>query len=355
MSYAPGSGLYAMTSTTGPSGRRLAALTAALAALAALAGCQCDRDHRTDDPLRRDAAVADGAVADGAVADGAVADAPSAARDGESERADGGAGPAVAVDAGAPTAPAISLDAGRAARPETGPSPPGPAVEPGVVADGGPVPSPSGDGGVADGSAAAPPGGDDEAARRLAALVQAAYRDARGFEADFEQTYRNRLMGKTQKSSGHVWLRPPDRMRWEYAPPSKNLIVADGRHLFVYEPDASQVVRMAVGGSELPSVMAFLTAGRDLSEDYTLRSVHEEALTARGQAGLELHPRRPSSVVARVVLVVARDAGRVLRTVLVDPEGNTNTFVWANVRTDRDLPDSRFAFTPPAGARLVER
>jgi outer membrane lipoprotein carrier protein len=196
--------------------------------------------------------------------------------------------------------------------------------------------------------------GDPEG-RRIAALVQKSYRDARSFEADFEQTYRNRLLGQTKESSGHVWLRPPDRMRWEYAPPTKNLVVADGRHLFVFEPEANQVLRMPVAGSELPSVMAFLTGGRNLEEDYSLEAVHGEQLAARGQSGLELRPRRPSSVIARVVLVVARETGQVQRTVLVDPEGNTNTFAWSSVRTDRELPDARFSFTPPQGARVVER
>jgi outer membrane lipoprotein carrier protein len=192
----------------------------------------------------------------------------------------------------------------------------------------------------------------------LTSLVQNAYRDARGFEADFEQTYRNRLLDRQQKSQGHVWLRPPTRMRWEYATPTKNLIVADGRTLFVFEPEPNQVVRMPVASSELPAVMAFLTGGRDLNLDYHVALVAPDvsvALRARGQGGLELVPRSPSSVVERVVLVVARDTGQVQKTVLVEPEGNTNTFVWSKVRTADSLPDSRFSFTPPPDARVIER
>lgn len=339
-------------------------VAAALVALAAGVIVGCPREESRP---RRDAAAAaedSGAEARGREEDGAPAPADGGASDAAARPVDGGRAPAgdggaAAEDAAPPSTPARADGGSTApATPTKAPPPPPAPTEvapeaPVAASDGGPA-RPTGDGGAA---VAARDGGDesDAEARQVAALVQRRYRDARGFEADFEQTYRNRLMGRNQKSSGHVWLRPPDRMRWEYAPPSKNLIVADGTHLFVFEPEPNQVVQMPVTGSELPSVMAFLTGGRDLTEDYVVRAVHGEELASRGQAGLELRPRRPSSVISRVVLVVARAAGEVLRTVLVDPEGNTNTFVWSAVRTDRDLPDSRFSFTPPAGARVVER
>lgn len=195
----------------------------------------------------------------------------------------------------------------------------------------------------------------DPQTKVLTSLLQKVYNEVDSFEADFEQTYRNRLLDRTRESKGHVWLRPPSKMRWEYAPPSKNLIVADGRTLFVYEPEPNQVVKMPVSGSELPSVMAFLTGGRNLSADYNVREVHREELTPRGQAGLELRPKAPSSVVSRVVLVISRQTGKVQRTVLVEPEGNTNTFVWSKVKTNVTIPSRQFTFTPPAGVRVVER
>jgi outer membrane lipoprotein carrier protein len=197
----------------------------------------------------------------------------------------------------------------------------------------------------------------DDETRESTQLLLKAYRKASTFEADFEQTYRNRLLGRSRKSRGHVWLQPPTKMRWEYAPPSKNLIVADGRQLFVYEPDANQVVKMPVGRSELPAVMAFLTGGRELTRDYDVTPLARgrEQLAQRGLTGLQLRPRSTSAGVARIVLVFDKRTGQIRRTVLVENEGNTNTFVWGNVKTQTPIAASRFAFTPPAGARIVER
>jgi outer membrane lipoprotein carrier protein len=265
------------------------------------------------------------------------------------------ASPLPAPDA-APTRPAKAVaDAGKAPlktptkTPEPAPPTKTPEQDASVASiDGGSAPS-TGDGGDSKIS--------DEV-RTLTSLVAKAYSAAKGFEADFEQTYRNRLLERETKSRGHVWLRPPTRMRWEYTAPTKNLIVADGRNLFVHEPDDNQVIRMPVGDSELPAVMAFLTGGRDLNEDYHVHLVAAnvaKSLSDRGQAGLDLRPRRPSSVVERVVLVIARDTGRVQKTVLVEPEGNTNTFLWSKVQTDDHIPDSRFTFTPPPGANITER
>ncbi len=250
-------------------------------------------------------------------------------------------------DAGAPREPVPSK------RPEAGPAEPTPEE-----AENPPVSDAGAHGGNEEQETGASPSGPSAKVRELTTLVKQAYSEARGFEAEFNQTYRNRLLGRNQDSTGHVWLRPPTRMRWEYRTPTKNLIVADGRNLFVFEPEPNQVIRMPVGDSELPSVMAFLTGGRDLNEDYHCKLVSEsvtKALAKRGQAGLELRPRRPSSVVERVVLVIGREDGRVQKTVLVEPEGNTNTFVWSKVRTDSEISDTRFTFTPPANARVMER
>jgi outer membrane lipoprotein carrier protein len=318
-------------------------------------GCGQDRDAGSE--ARRDASTS-GADAGARAPDAARAPRGDAAAPAE-------AGPAPVADGGAADAAGARADAGdaRAATPspDGGAKAPQPGetakVAPGQPADAGPAKVPPVAKTVDAGQVAVEAGGGGSGPEptELTSLLQKVYRDVDSFEADFEQTYRNRLLDRTRESSGHVWLRPPSKMRWEYDPPSKNLIVADGRHLFVFEPEPNQVVKMPVSGSELPSVMAFLTGGRSLSEDYSVVEVHREKMAPQGLAGLELHPRNPSTVVSRVVLVVNRESGQVQRTVLVEPEGNTNTFVWSKVATSVTIPDSRFSFTPPAGARLVER
>jgi outer membrane lipoprotein-sorting protein len=40
---------------------------------------------------------------------------------------------------------------------------------------------------------------------------------------------------------------------------------------------------------------------------------------------------------------------------IVDHAGNRNRFDFSNLRFDRDVPDSRFRFTPPAGTRRVRQ
>jgi outer membrane lipoprotein carrier protein len=326
---------------------------------AAQTGCGEERDAGSRS--RGDGAPTSNTVADAATA--SLDAAPAKIADAAAVAAETDASPEPAADAASPDAAAkaappdaAAVDAGGEA-PAKGSSA---KVAPAGPGDAGPAKAPAADAGSKSADAGqilAEAGADGGGAEptELTSLLQKVYRDVSGFEADFEQTYRNRLLDRTRESSGHVWLRPPSKMRWEYAPPSKNLIVADGRFLFVYEPEPNQVVKMPVKGSELPSVMAFLTGGKSLTTDYDVVEVHREKMEPQGLAGLELTPRTPSTVVSRVVLVVSRETGQVQRTVLVEPEGNTNTFVWSKVVTNVAIPESRFTFTPPSGARLVER
>jgi hypothetical protein len=101
------------------------------------------------------------------------------------------AGPSASIDAGrgaVEPSPSKEVDGGAGAPDET------PAKTQDAVSNEG-----------EDGAEATKGESDDE----LTALLQKVYRDVKSFEADFEQTYRNRLLDRTRESKGHVWLRPP--------------------------------------------------------------------------------------------------------------------------------------------------
>ena len=61
------------------------------------------------------------------------------------------------------------------------------------------------------------------------------------FSADFTQTVYDSDSVALQESVGRVELLRPGRFRWTYTEPSKQVIVADGVSLWVYDEDIKQV------------------------------------------------------------------------------------------------------------------
>ena len=72
----------------------------------------------------------------------------------------------------------------------------------------------------------------------------------KGLDGRFtQQVYDTR--GKLKEtSSGRVALAAPRHFRWEYAKPYPQLVVADGKTVWIYEPDLQQVTKRPQGAEE---------------------------------------------------------------------------------------------------------
>lgn len=198
-------------------------------------------------------------------------------------------------------------------------------------------------------------------AESVAATVQAFYDQTKAVEANFHQTYYNRLYDKLDKSSGKVQFQKPGKMRWDYAAPNGKIIVSNGKRLLIYEPgedgDKGQVFERSLAESELPQALAFLTGAGKLAEDFSFRLLDAKQQGFAGGYVLELIPKRPSAHYERILFYVDSDpsrAGIVHRVLIVDASGNRNRFDFQQMRFNRSLDKKPFEWQPPAGARRIQ-
>jgi outer membrane lipoprotein carrier protein len=193
------------------------------------------------------------------------------------------------------------------------------------------------------------------------------------FEAEFIQESRIVSLDRSQRGNGQVWFKfggvsaegmPLAKFRWEYRRPSEQVMVSDGKILWVYLPENNQVIEsdLEYALREQPeNPVSFLTGLGNLSRDFSIRWAaprHDSG----GNFVLELEPRRVSELIARLVIVVdqkavtAKDAAQVfpiLSTSVSDPSGNLTTIEFRSVRINRNPAASVFEFTPPEGVDLV--
>ena len=87
--------------------------------------------------------------------------------------------------------------------------------------------------------------------RETVQRVEAYLNSVRSLAADFVQIGPN---GETAK--GKVYLRRPGKLRFEYAPPSPLLLVADGRWLVLEDKELHHVDRWPVGDTPLAILIA---------------------------------------------------------------------------------------------------
>ena len=82
--------------------------------------------------------------------------------------------------------------------------------------------------------------------------------------ADFVQTVQGAAFSQSKESRGTLIMQRPGKFRWDYQTPYKQLILADGKRLWIYDEDLAQVVvkplNLALGDTP-----ALLVSGKSLA------------------------------------------------------------------------------------------
>ena len=104
----------------------------------------------------------------------------------------------------------------------------------------------------------------------------------KGLDGQFsQQVFDSR--GKVKEStSGRVALSAPRLFRWEYVRPHEQLIVADGKKVWMYEPDLEQATVREQGKEEQNSPLTALINPALLEQQYDVSEELRSAMTCSG-------------------------------------------------------------------------
>jgi outer membrane lipoprotein carrier protein len=164
----------------------------------------------------------------------------------------------------------------------------------------------------------------------------------------FSQTVYDAHGNVTGSSHGLLALRSPRLFRWQVTDPYQQTIVADGKKVWVYEPDLQQVTVRDQGAEEAHSPLTVLT---DLSQlDTEFKAT--DAGTRDGLEWLRLVSRSkdPQFEYAEIGF----DAAGPKRMVFKDTLGNKTTIMFSGWQRNPSLPADTFTFVPPKGTDVVD-
>ena len=197
-------------------------------------------------------------------------------------------------------------------------------------------------------------GAQQQSAADLAQALQKKYATVRDFSADFVQTYRGGVLNRQMKDSGHVWIKKPGKMRWEYKTPEEKLFVSDGVQVYWYVPQDRQVIVSAVPPDGQASTPALFLAGKgDITRDFTASLTDTPAGLPGGTRALKLVPKVPQAEYDWLILSVDPATLALRGLVTADAQGGTSSFAFTNLKENLGLADKPFVFTPPRGVEVV--
>lgn len=166
--------------------------------------------------------------------------------------------------------------------------------------------------------------------------------------ADFRQQVLDSRGQLQEESAGQVWMSRPGRFRWDYAEPYERTILADGRDIWLYEPDLMQATTRALDSAGLRDTPAALLTGEQgvLDRFAVERSWRQDDLD-----WVELSPRQPEADFSGLQLAFAGEELR--RLELRDRLGQLTLIEFGSVRLNPALADALFVFEVPPGVDVI--
>lgn len=166
--------------------------------------------------------------------------------------------------------------------------------------------------------------------------------------AEFAQVQTDEDGKLTGSSSGKMTLSRPGRFRWTYEKPYEQLMVCDGRKIWLYDPDLAQVTVRSADQALTGTPAALLSQKALLSDAFTLQDGGSE----NGASVVKLLPKSADSDFKSIELWLA--AGVPQRMRFHDQLGGSTDIRFSGIKTNPRLDDGQFRFVPPKGVEVVE-
>ena len=200
----------------------------------------------------------------------------------------------------------------------------------------------------------AAPRAADLTAPELAAALQKKIDGIRDFSTDFAHAYEGGVLKKQITERGHLLVKKPGKMRWDYMDPEKKEFVSDGLKMYSYIPADKQVIVSSVPAQDEASTPALFLAGKgSLTRDFTASLVGVPPGTAGGSRALKLVPKRRESEYEWLILVVDPGTLAIRGLQTTDAQGGKSTFSFTNLKENVGLTDKEFAFKIPRGVDVL--
>ena len=184
--------------------------------------------------------------------------------------------------------------------------------------------------------------------------LEGAYGKINDLKAEFDQTAFNKSLNQTIPAKGTVYLKKGGKLRWEYADPTPQQIVSDGKTLWVYTPALAQVNTGAAPEALSGPAGSFLAGLGKVREHFGVRFLNPaQPRDPDGNVVLDLAPKQPLPTMARLILSLDPRSWEVRKAVIYDQFENTVTMQFRKTTINGGLPDSLFTFVAPKGVATV--
>ncbi|WP_010483959.1 outer membrane lipoprotein chaperone LolA [Pseudomonas sp. S9] len=185
---------------------------------------------------------------------------------------------------------------------------------------------------------------DSAAVKRLTELLS----QAQTITARFSQLTLDGSGSQLQETAGELSLKRPGLFRWHTDAPQEQLLVSNGKQVWLYDPDLEQVTIQKMD-QRLTHTPALLLSGdvSKISESFDIS--YKEAGNV---VDFTLKPKSKDTLFDNLRLSFR--SGVVNDMQLIDSIGQRTNILFLNVKMNQPIQDSEFTFEVPKGADVIQ-
>jgi outer membrane lipoprotein carrier protein len=166
-------------------------------------------------------------------------------------------------------------------------------------------------------------------------------------QAEFNQTILPAGEDTVYATSGVFYLQRPGKLRWEYEDPATQIIVADGKRIWLHDIELEQVSHRSQRAALEGTPAQLLSSTAPLDESFEM---HEEGVVEE-VTWLELLPKEKDAQFAKVRLGFKKN--ELLQMEMFDSFGQVTRFFFFNMTRNPALSSELFVFIPPPQIDLI--
>lgn len=165
-------------------------------------------------------------------------------------------------------------------------------------------------------------------------------------QANFNETVKDTKGKILNQSQGKMSLERPGKFRWDVTAPNRQLIVTNGKKIWIYDADLEQLTirHFNQEAGEAPALLLSNT-NETLTKDFRV-DMSNNATT------FLLKPKDKSSMFDSIQLIFSNQQIKIMQ--LQDHLGHVTLIAFNNAVLNSDLSPALFNFKPPAKVDVID-
>jgi outer membrane lipoprotein carrier protein len=183
--------------------------------------------------------------------------------------------------------------------------------------------------------------------------IEAHYAKQKTLTAEFTQINESAALKQSKKSLGRIYVKRPDKVRWETFQPDANILVSDGRTFWFYTPpfdetEHGQLIERKASQMQSKLAQALISGRFSVAKDMKI--------DAQGPNRYRLTPKRAGNAgtVKRAEIEINPATHTIEKVTLDHSDGNHSVITLSKIELGKNFEDAFFVFTPPAKTDRVQ-